>query len=606
MLRESQNSDVDGDRNSIVLNPMGEGPSRRSIAGSRQQDIGSKLDSTGASFKTHTDVTIEKWILDNSVTEEDLKEFNEDETYKLGENDGLIKFTVDIDVDGQKQSRTVFFVQDWTKLWSALVSKKKTYMRAYIPLVYCYQEYFYSKRILSVTIFLTVWEVIVNVICRIMDSSISLVSMYGFICALFVIAWGGTIIKGNVRAATPREVQDHVHPEAMTSLNAHINQKISSVNSGLPQNSVDEKPRNSRAVRDTEWRMNMDDAKSSGTSVTSNTTASVLFSSFAEPSTWYWSEEGTSSLRIKQYTKIEELATMYLRFFGSSEAFHPKPITVILTLAFTVITFAVVMYTYTLMWKYEIENKFCQENTLSSNISCVRFLLSLGNSTTSVLGVLSFLTIVSLFSTLLYGCDLACALTKHWEQRFQGLRQVVKAEEEAEAGPEEGVSKLTTIQQLSLALERDAVERYLFLHQMFDRSTTIWGTLLAVIMVGCVGLGIFAYVELVYYYTIDGYVNEGSVIVICICVIMAVFVVGCMMLANSAIDRINMAFKYTGINDFSIIGGRTAWVDFVAASPVYWYIFGFAITREWLFGFVGGLLATIGATVLFALVGVEG
>jgi hypothetical protein len=64
---------------------------------------------------------------------------------------------------------------------------------------------------------------------------------------------------------------------------------------------------------------------------------------------------------------------------------------------------------------------------------------------------------------------------------------------------------------------------------------------------------------------------------------------------NSACDNIKVTVVQSREHDFEVIGGRQAWLDYLNSFPVQWYILGFAITKSWLTGFVGGVVTTLGA-----------
>ena len=50
---------------------------------------------------------------------------------------------------------------------------------------------------------------------------------------------------------------------------------------------------------------------------------------------------------------------------------------------------------------------------------------------------------------------------------------------------------------------------------------------------------------------------------------------------------------------------RDVWTAYVMAAPIYWFIFGFAITRSWLLGFFGGGVSTLTGTALVIFLGLQ-
>ena len=92
---------------------------------------------------------------------------------------------------------------------------------------------------------------------------------------------------------------------------------------------------------------------------------------------------------------------------------------------------------------------------------------------------------------------------------------------------------------------------------------------------------------------------------------LVVWVMLCTSYANSAVDKIQKSFTYAAIDDYSLLGSlepdatpsREEWTAYVESAPIYWYIFGFAITRSWIIGFVGGGLSTLAGTALLIFLG---
>jgi hypothetical protein len=97
---------------------------------------------------------------------------------------------------------------------------------------------------------------------------------------------------------------------------------------------------------------------------------------------------------------------------------------------------------------------------------------------------------------------------------------------------------------------------------------------------------------------------------------MVVCVMLCTSYANSAVDKILKSFTYSGVDDYDLLGEqkeggeggegnpRETWTAYIAEAPIYWYIFGFAITRAWIIGFVGGGLSTLAGTALLIVLGI--
>jgi hypothetical protein len=80
------------------------------------------------------------------------------------------------------------------------------------------------------------------------------------------------------------------------------------------------------------------------------------------------------------------------------------------------------------------------------------------------------------------------------------------------------------------------------------------------------------------------------------------YVLFVIMHANSAMDLLREGIVNSSDEDFSLIGARDNWIKFIDEAPCYWYIFGFAITKGWMIGFLsGGIAAVFGALIVSEL-----
>lgn len=50
--------------------------------------------------------------------------------------------------------------------------------------------------------------------------------------------------------------------------------------------------------------------------------------------------------------------------------------------------------------------------------------------------------------------------------------------------------------------------------------------------------------------------------------------------------------------DFEVIGGREEWIDFITDNPIYWTVFGFAITPTTLSTLLAGAVTSLGAAAI--------
>jgi hypothetical protein len=88
-------------------------------------------------------------------------------------------------------------------------------------------------------------------------------------------------------------------------------------------------------------------------------------------------------------------------------------------------------------------------------------------------------------------------------------------------------------------------------------------------------------------------------------IVLFLFPIYCLAYTNSAVETIMNGFSYAAPEDYEALGGRDSWLEFIRAAPLYWYVFGFAITKSWLIGFIGGIISativTIGSSYLTAM-----
>lgn len=146
-------------------------------------------------FKESTVRTVDHWVLCNSASQKEIDEFNFDESVKFGVNDGLVELPLMTTSDEGTEKRIVFFLQDWTLLWDSLVLRKKNYMAAYIPLLYSFQEFWFSKRVLAMITLLLLWDLIISIITKIVNPAKSLLSLYTTLSLLCLLLVGGTRLQ---------------------------------------------------------------------------------------------------------------------------------------------------------------------------------------------------------------------------------------------------------------------------------------------------------------------------------------------------------------------------------------------------------------------------
>ena len=149
-------------------------------------------------------------------------------------------------------------------------------------------------------------------------------------------------------------------------------------------------------------------------------------------------------------------------------------------------------------------------------------------------------------------------------------------------------------------MERDAFERYLFIQNYFDKCSCLWSPILSLYLLICASAGAYYYTIMLLQYSRTHSLDVWHVELLAAMVFFFGLIVFTVAYANGSVDSIASGFQFSGRSDYSMIGGRDAWVEYVANAPIYWYIFGFAITKGWLLSFLGGLASSVVAAAVLA------
>jgi hypothetical protein len=218
--------------------------------------------------------------------------------------------------------------------------------------------------------------------------------------------------------------------------------------------------------------------------------------------------------------------------------------------------------------------------------------------------VLSFMYL-TLLALLLYTAHLMNTLMKFWIQRYKSLRLVRRADLEEEFGEDreeavDGEAKGEDFQRRKFifnSLERDAHERYLLVRYFAQEISLRWGPFIACSLVlnsvCCVG-GYFSFLVL---YTSRGIVDLLSLLVIAYNAVAMVFIVTTVAYANTNVDQLKAQFVHSADGDYSLIGGREAWLAYIDQTPVHWTVFGFPITITWILSIFATMITGIGGVV---------
>jgi hypothetical protein len=207
---------------------------------------------------------------------------------------------------------------------------------------------------------------------------------------------------------------------------------------------------------------------------------------------------------------------------------------------------------------------------------------------------LIYLTMLAL---ILYTAHLLISLMKFWIQRYKVLRLVQKSDVEEElqeqnaeeandstgGGIQENPRRLIERRKTILrSVERDAHERYLLVHYFAQEISDKWGTFIACSLVinalCCVGGYFFIFIV----YTKYQYIDMLSLMVLLFNAVTLLFIMITLAYANSNVDQLKSHFIQSADEDYSLIGGRAAWLQYIDQTPVHWTVLGLAVTPTWI------------------------
>lgn len=212
----------------------------------------------------------------------------------------------------------------------------------------------------------------------------------------------------------------------------------------------------------------------------------------------------------------------------------------------------------------------CQANKLGMYLQggYVIFLINL---------IITFYGIITVFAGLIYGSIEIHNLVQSFIRRFKMLRKVDL----------KSISNHKLIEAVRDYIERDCYERYILIKTILEKIGKVWSPLQFAILVVDGALILYYYVLILtngsyFFFAIDMF-----------CLAVWATPTMCNSYANSAMDYLLFSLKSSGPSDYSVIGGRDNFLAFTEKTPLYWYIFGFAITPSWLAGFIGGILSAV-------------
>mmetsp|Transcript_3185 Transcript_3185/g.5649 ORF Transcript_3185/g.5649 Transcript_3185/m.5649 type:complete len:637 (+) Transcript_3185:94-2004(+) len=545
----------------------------------------------------------------------------------------------------------VHFITEWSLFFNMMAEKERVdYLKREVPILQLAWFFFYHKYVIRATKVLIIYLIISELIAFTMWKGYTLGNTAAFVAGYAAVHVSCAVIKGSGDALTVT--------------------------------SVHESKKHQRKRFDPRDAISVDSNEES------------LFGSFVQLCKGSYQLANQLSTYLKQGRKISksgavkvssfydlmEAGTEYLvtlrsesSMSNTTKSFKPKHVTSFMFVFIMLFsTISGLLFTFVTIGQAAMCSGKAFNNTDNYCSRTVFFtIFELGGVIRFVGSMLMFGNIGAGFAALLYGADVANALTRHWLTRFGPFRTIkiekgdedeekvekkkdselkVKKEvdfnenvdnneknkyyeqmEEKEEDTVEGIEKSKCEQKTEKEEEckeefavdqvkisdfqslicRDAFERYLFINYYMSSASTIWSTYLVLMVT--TNLALFLYVYFLIIWEISNY-GAPSFTSILNCVVnfcMTLFVMGCVSYANSAVEKIRNSFIYSAVDDYSIFDtddekGRRVWIDYVAEAPVYWYIFGFALTRQWLAAFVGGGISSIAAAALLMIMGLGG
>jgi hypothetical protein len=342
----------------------------------------------------------------------------------------------------------------------------------------------------------------------------------------------------------------------------------------------------------------------------------------------------SGAVKVTSFYDVMEAGTEYLATLSSDQrkVFKPKTFTSYMLVFMLLFALFSSLLSLIVLW---FEVSFCNGKAFQgTDHYCSRTIFftifELGGIIRFVGTMLMFGNITSGFAALLYGADVANALTRHWLHRFSPFRTItvendesIKSNDADEVEIDMATERVgnrkrggkSAVDQVKLVdfqpmIRRDAFERYLFTNYYMESASTIWSTYLVLMIVTNVLLFLYEYFLIAWEISKYGSPSFGLVLSCVINLFMTMFVMGCVSYANSAVDKIKNSFVYAAYDDYSIFSigeenGRRLWIDYVTEAPVYWYVFGFALTRAWLGAFIGGGVSSIAGVALVVIFGFD-
>jgi hypothetical protein len=258
---------------------------------------------------------------------------------------------------------------------------------------------------------------------------------------------------------------------------------------------------------------------------------------------------------------------------------------------------------------------------------CAEFYISTAASlTTFYFFIVTIPIVLLLMNTIFISSKVVSALISSWMNRYLPLQRMKMEDIKQYVSSADRARYHAS--HIAEACRRDAYERYLFLYYYIHQISTIFGP--AVVTILSVTTALFLwFFYLAFLVTSYFYVTIISWIIISAAVFF--FTMSCLTSANRTVDHIYQVFKYSlplrsveitddeedgeqgetqtkpfllkhditsSKGDYEVIGGRQEWLDYIESNPIYWTVYGFAITQRWIQSFAVAAITAVVATII--------
>lgn len=362
------------------------------------------------------------------------------------------------------EDHSILLLENWSLLWNSLVLDSSfDAVKSRIPLLYYAFFYLLSPKPVFVSIVLCLYMTLVQAIrTGVYPEVFDMNSMIIYIAATCALMLGVTVVRGNIFKWKGKEESKE---ENSSNLNESPQAEQSRPTLKRRNTFVSHEPKESSGsiwvgmLYLVGWLDNIPKAKSSSL-IDDNWKAKDRVHKMRK----------SGQLQADGFYNLVEVATRFLSTTGvQGQVFMPR----IYTARFLQFTFLfIVVYALYLYFNNWVTFISCSTaaNKAPSTLYCklifFYFGVTLGYTISFVASVLVFLQLSSILAMLIYGADVANALTTYWLLRFRPLRRAVFPEaaiDNSDESKDESSHGLTAdnkrINDIGSNIKRDAMER---------------------------------------------------------------------------------------------------------------------------------------------------